>query len=1239
MNTPPETNSPQPKETFWQRFKHKEISYLTLPLLVMATIVEFVILATGFRYQQSVCVPNGMLVTFFGIGPMGAVILAVELLKLPLAIWTASRKGWHKTFMLLIGLPLICVLTFQLVKDMAVYEMGTAMKPATELLAKATDEEAKVASLDKELQNQTSDAEGFDAFVKARKADRDRRLAELASTQDKAKAEIEESLKRNDALRNDAITLTEYQRKELAEVETRQARLIQQFTTDTEQLKKALPDLRARREVELARATEWNAEEARIENAYKSRLSYYTNRKNAYLKDKAEYDAAPYLKRQVLKEPVDPGVPPERETNKLLKPTLLAELDAQIKSKEAELLSIDNRRRDSVAQVEADARRIREDFDRRSGSKREEADRKREELIASRTALVKEGAAQAKTIESDFDSAVAKRQAEVDTRRPVDVIRRERDTARKTADSLYESRESEIRKTQVHRIATTVEIVRGLIFGERPMSVKSSAKERGDILTDQISMVRVWVYPVLAFIVAFLPTLMVEIGFSTLFKSEEKQQPKYRVGFLGRGLHRLYIRAGRQKILRAERLAGEAAETLGKRDRELAVVRQVASETKSGLEGELKSAREEIAAVAERHIGEVRKIEAANRDELKRRESAWDVRFKQLSDELNTAVLENDNLREQQKSEVERLIRARQDEWLERISQLRTELDAQRIAADADREKLLKDFQEKLATAAEEHKSQIAQVRRRAAEAELAAVDKGSKIANELKETRNALETAEFRLKQQVDAKDVQLSQAKEDAAREVEKANLAATHRAEGLQLDFTNKLRRQEEEFNHRLKQMEQEQLLAFETRVAEEKSKLEQESRRREADIEQRFEARSAEIDARWNRQVKQLEETAQARLKQREEQLRAQSSVQIAEKQTQAEIEARRQEAEFKHLSETRAREAEVNLHRELQQQELAFLARMKQREQDLIARAETRDTEAQKQRAAELQSREEEWSRQSDTRVRALETRLTQEIKQKDDAAAQRLRQREQQLLAQADARVTEIQSRSEQELQRREEELTHQSESRLQSLEARLLDEARQKEDAFGQRLRQREQQLLSQGEARVSELQTQLDQETRRREQEVEQAKRRETDLNAQVAGKDEALKNAERKWTAEIQAAKSNAEAQFARAVKERDEALKNAERKWSAEIQTLKSDAEGQVSRAVKDRDEAVKSAERKWTAEIQSVKAEAEAQIARAEKERDEAVKGAADHVKQVQSLEERLKQVSSLFANWKDGAGK
>src|SRR5258706_5330735 len=94
----------------WQRLKTKRISYLTLPLILMATVVEFVILATGWKYQQAVCVPQGMGVTFFGIGPIGATILAVELLKLPLAAWTAARQGWAKGAMIIVGLPLICVL-------------------------------------------------------------------------------------------------------------------------------------------------------------------------------------------------------------------------------------------------------------------------------------------------------------------------------------------------------------------------------------------------------------------------------------------------------------------------------------------------------------------------------------------------------------------------------------------------------------------------------------------------------------------------------------------------------------------------------------------------------------------------------------------------------------------------------------------------------------------------------------------------------------------------------------------------------------------------------------------------------------------------------------------------------------------------------------------------------------------------------------------------------------------------
>ena len=45
-----------------------------------------IILSIGWKYQKTVCLPQGMGVTFFGIGPIGATILMVELLKLPLIL-------------------------------------------------------------------------------------------------------------------------------------------------------------------------------------------------------------------------------------------------------------------------------------------------------------------------------------------------------------------------------------------------------------------------------------------------------------------------------------------------------------------------------------------------------------------------------------------------------------------------------------------------------------------------------------------------------------------------------------------------------------------------------------------------------------------------------------------------------------------------------------------------------------------------------------------------------------------------------------------------------------------------------------------------------------------------------------------------------------------------------------------------------------------------------------------------
>jgi len=1015
----------------WQRLKGARLSYLTLPLLVMATIVEFVILATGWKYQQMVCLPQGMGVTFFGIGPIGATILAVELLKLPLAIWTASRHGWQKTFMLFVGLPLICVLTFQLVKDMAVYEMSTAMQPAGQFLEQAAAEEVKIKQLNGEL-----------AAIEGKKTERERKLAELTAKEAKAKADFEASVKRNDEVRQDAISLTDYQKKELSEVESRQATIIKQFDADAAQLTKLIADLRAQREVELGRATKWNAEEARIENDYKTKLAAYTNKKTTYEKDKAEYENAGILKRQLLKEPIHPGVPPEREANTILKPTAIAEIDAQIKSKEDELTAVHNKRRDRVAQVEVDARRLRAEFDQRSSAKREQTDTKRDELAAAHAALLASLKAEEKQVDADVAAAV----------KNVDGIRAEIDASRKKADGFYEAREQAIRNTQVHRIATTVEIVRGLIFGERPMSITATAKERGDVLTDQISMVRIWVYPVLAFIVAFLPTLMVEIGFSTLFKPEQ-QKPAHRLGFLGRRLHWLYIRAGRQKVLRAERLAGEASTAIALREKSLAEVKAAADKALFEKDAELLSVREALNAAGAKHA-----------DELQRKEQEWVGKVAATTDSLNKAIIEKDALRDLQRSEVDRQVQMRQHAWSERITQMRQELDDQRTAAETERTTLMQEHQQKLLEVTEDCKTQVIQARRQLADAELAAVEKSAKLAHDLKEALHARDAAEAELKHQADLLSRQLMQARDDAAREQEKAIRQEKHRSERQQLDFDKTVRQREEEFARRLQQREQELTLAFEARVAEEKVKAEQDARRREAELERQFEVRALEAESRWGQDTHQREEALQTKLKQREQQLQAQADGRLADVQAQAEQELRRRETEFERQLTLQVRETETRLREEAQQKELAFLARLKQREQELNVRAAERETELQNQFVSDLRTREEEWERQAAVQVRAAEARLAQETEHKDELLQGQLRQRDQQWQLKLDAARSEVQTQAEQVLRRREAEAA----TALREAEVALRKEWQQKEEAVQARARQREQELEAQLQAQT---------------------------------------------------------------------------------------------------------------------------------------------------------------------------
>ncbi len=1048
MNNSDPQNSPNPASTTpfvsgfspGQWLKSKRISYLTLPLLVMATITEFIILATGWKYQQIVCLPKGMAVTFFGIGPIGATILAVELLKLPLAVWTASRRGWQKGIMIMIGLPMICLLTFQLVKDMAVYEMGVAMTPANEMLEKATEQEVKISMLTNEL-----------AAIQAKKTARETKLAELSAKQAKSKADFEDALKRNDDAKHDAISLTDYQKSQLSDVDAHESAIIQQYNSDAAQINKSLADLRARREVEVARDTKWNAEEAHIDNDYKAKLADYQNKKAAYDKAKAEYDNANFLRRQLMPEPVDPGVPPVRQSNTDLKSSVLADLDAQIKAKEDELVAADSKHRDRIAQVESEASKMRSEFDQRSGTKREEVDKAHDQLLAAETAQETEWKAERKQIDDELSVAVQK----------VDGIQAELDAASKQAEGYYETREADIRVTQVHRIATTVEIIRGLFKGERPMSIKATAKERGDILTDQISMVRISVYPVLAFIVAFLPTLMVEIGFSTVFEPEkpEKSRPSYRLGFLGRNLHWLYIRAGRQKILRAERMVREATNGNAARERALAESKATVSRMIADRDTTQVTAQETLDAATAGYEELLQETEAKHVAVIKQKEDEWVSKLAGMADSLTRTVAEKDSLRDLQKSEIERQVQLRHSAWNDRLNEARRELAEYRGVAATERETTRQDYQKKLLELAEDCKTQVMQARRQAADAELAAAGATSSMNHELKEALHARETAEAELLAQAESFSLRLSQGKDEAIREIEKTARQEKQRLERQLLEAGKAQRQREEEFDRQLKQREQELALAFDARMAEEQTRMEQEARRREFELGRQFDVRTLEVDARCKQEIQQREETAQMRIKQREQQLVAQTEGRVAEMQAQVEQDLRRKELELERRFEDQTRDATNRLKQEQQQKELAFEARLKQREHELTLKAEAHETELQSKWNADLRGREDDWERQAESRVRSAETRLVHEAEQKEELYQAKLRQRDQQWQVKLDTAKAEIRAEGEDALR----QLEIDSDATLRELETRLRKELEDQKEAADAKLKQREEELTEQ--------------------------------------------------------------------------------------------------------------------------------------------------------------------------------
>src|SRR5207249_1060731 len=133
---------------------------------------------------------------------------------------------------------------------------------------------------------------------------------------------------------------------------------------------------------------------------------------------------------------------------------------------------------------------------------------------------------------------------------------------------------------------------------------------------------------------------------------------------------------------------------------------------------------------------------------------------------------------------------------------------------------MMQEHHKKLLEVSEDCKTQVIQARRQAANAELAAVEASAKLTRDLKESLHARDTAESQLQQQADSFSLKLSQAKEDAAREMEKAARQEKHRSERQQLESGKTLRQREEDFEHRLEQREQELSVGFDARLVRNK-----------------------------------------------------------------------------------------------------------------------------------------------------------------------------------------------------------------------------------------------------------------------------------------------------------------------------------------------------------------------------------------------------------------------------------
>ena len=223
----------------------------SLPLVAAAVLVEIGVLFFCFQYEVTVA-PAGVY-TLWGISALGAILLLVEFLKLPTAFWLAGRKGLlRKAILSAVLLTPLCLITWEVTKDMATDEVVRSLEPAVQLEKEAAGLEARNVDIKESLARRKQDAEAAEIALEKLRRETASHLSDLQS---RRKVEIANFRSAEESISRD-FGNTPAEKSERVNLENRRSEIKSRFDTDYAMLKADLKDEEIRVQAAQKRAEE-----------------------------------------------------------------------------------------------------------------------------------------------------------------------------------------------------------------------------------------------------------------------------------------------------------------------------------------------------------------------------------------------------------------------------------------------------------------------------------------------------------------------------------------------------------------------------------------------------------------------------------------------------------------------------------------------------------------------------------------------------------------------------------------------------------------------------------------------------------------------------------------------------------------------------------------------------------------------------------------------------------------------